>query len=187
MKLSKRQDEYLNQRVILFRLQYDIHSLQMHPKFPCRSVFNPTPKLSERRYAFRLVVVPCRYLPSPLTSFQTISPSPSSHISSFAVPNLLCCRIHLCCLASPPPCLSAAVFNYELVCHTHYTGATIRPTVGSRSLSIFAQSVAVLPTHFTISIIQHLICCRPTSPPPPYPSLLSHISVTVLTRRYLHC
>ena len=63
MTLSKRQYEYLNQQVILFRLKYEIHSLQMHPKSPCRSVVSPTPKLSDQRYALRLVVVTCRYFP----------------------------------------------------------------------------------------------------------------------------
>ena len=36
---------YLNQQLILFRLQYETHSLQMHTKSPCRSVFASTPKL----------------------------------------------------------------------------------------------------------------------------------------------
>ena len=89
MTLLKRQDEYLNQRVILFRLKYEIHSLQMHPKSPCRSVVSPTPQLSGRRYALRLVVAPYQYFPSPSSSFQPISPYPSSHISSVHVPHLL--------------------------------------------------------------------------------------------------
>ena len=184
--LSKHQDEYLNQLVILFRLQYEIHRLQIHTKSPCRSVFAPTTKLSEQQYALRLVVVPCQYFPSPSPSFQPISPSLSSHISYVAVPHLLRRRIHIFCPASPPPWSSDAVFTADLVFHTHYTGATIRPQVGSFPLSIFAQSVAVLPTHFAISAVPHLICCRPTLPPLPYPSLLSRISDTMLVHRCIH-
>ena len=63
MTLSKRQNGYLNQRVILFILQYETHSLQMHPKSPCRSIVAPTPKLSERQHALRLVVFSCQYFP----------------------------------------------------------------------------------------------------------------------------
>ena len=169
--------------MVLFRLQYETHSLQMHPKSPCRSIVAPTPKLLERLYALRLVVIPCQYLPSPSPFFQPISPSSSSHISFFAVPHLLHRLIHPCCPASPPLCSSAAVFTADLVCHPQYPGATIHPQVVSRSLSIFSQSVAVLTTHFSISVVPHLICCRPTSPLPPYLSLLSCISATVLVRR----
>ena len=186
MTLSKREDEYLNPWVILFRLQHEIHSLQMHPKSPCRSVVATTPKLSERRYALRLVVFSCQYFPSPSPSFQPILPSLSYHISSVAVPRILLRRIHICCPASPPLWSSAAVFDADLVYYPHYPGATICPRVVSFSLSIFSQSVAILPTHFTISVIPHLICCRPISPPPPCPSLLSHISSTVLFRHCLH-
>ena len=50
---------------------------------------------------------------------------------------------------------------------------------GSQSLLIFSQSVTVLTTHFVISIVLHIICCRPTCPPPQYPSLLSCIYSTV--------
>ena len=177
MTSSKRQDDYLNQRVILFRLQYETHSLQMHPKLPCRSVVAPTPKLSEQRYALRLIVVPCWYFPSLSLSFQSISPSLSSHISPIAVP---CCNSYL------PLWYSVAVFKADLFCHPHYPGATIRPQIGSRSLSIFSHSVAVLPTHFSISVVPHIICCCPTSPLPPYPSLLSRISTTVLILRCIH-
>ena len=141
MTLFKRQDEYLNQRVILFRLQYEIHSLQMYPKFPCRSVVAPTPKLLEQRYALRLLVVPCQYLPSLSPSFQTIFPYPSSHISSVVVPHLLCRRIHIFCPAYPPLCSSAAVFAADLGCHTHYPGGKIRTQGGSCSLLIFSQSL----------------------------------------------
>ena len=158
----------------------------MHPKLPFRSVVAPTHKLLERRYALRLVVIPCQYLTSPSPFLQTISPSPSSHISSVAVPHLLHHRIHTYCPASLPPCLSAAVFTSDLVFRPHYPVATIRPQVVSRSLSIFSQSVAVLTTHFAISVVSHLICCRPTSPLPPYQSLLSCISSTVLVRSCLH-
>ena len=117
--LSKRQNGYLNHQVILFRLQYETHSLQMHPKSPCRYVVSPTPKLSERQYALRLVVVPCWYFTSPSLSFQPIFPAPSSLISSVAVPHILRRRIHTCCPASPPLCSSAAIFAADLVYHLH--------------------------------------------------------------------
>ena len=106
MKLSKRQDGYFNQQVVLFRLQYETHSLQMHPKSPCRSVVSPTPNLLEQLYALRLLVAPCRYFTSPLY-----------HISYVAVPHLIRSRIHPCCPASPPPWSSSAVFTADLVCH----------------------------------------------------------------------
>ena len=107
-------------------------------------------------------------------------------MSSVAIPHLLHLRIHPCCPAYLPPCSSAAVFTADIVCHLHFTGSTIRPQVGSRYLSIFAQSVAVLTTHFSISVVPHLICCRPTSTPLPYPYLLSCISSTVIVHRCLH-
>ena len=186
MTLSKRQDGYLNQQVILFRLQYETHSLQIHTEFLCRSVVSITPKLSDLRYALRLVVFTCQYFPSLLLSFQPILSSPSSHISSVAVLHLLRRRINPCCTASPPPFSSADFFTADLVCHLHYPGATIRPKVGSRSLSIFSQSVAVLPTHFDISVVPHIICCRPTSPPPSYPFLVYRISATMIVLCCLH-
>ena len=71
----------------------------------------------EQRYALRLAVVTCKYLPSPSPSLQPISTSLLYHISSVAVPNLLRCRIHPYCPASPPPCSSDAVFTADLVCH----------------------------------------------------------------------
>ena len=89
MTLLKRQYGYLNQQVILFRFQYETHSLQMHPESPCRSVVAPTPKLSNRRYTLRLVVVTCRYFPSPSPCFQPISKYLSSRISSAADQSLL--------------------------------------------------------------------------------------------------
>ena len=154
----------------------------MNSKSPCISVIYLTPKLSEQRYALRLVVFTCWYFPSTSLSFQPIFPSPLSHISSVAVLNLLRCCINPCCLASLPPFSSAAVFTAELVYYPHYTGVTILPQVGSRSLLIFDHSVAVIPNHFAISITLHLTCCRPTSPPPPYPFILSRISATMLVR-----
>ena len=186
MTLPKGKDGYLNQQVILFRLQYETHSLQIHPESPCRSVVTLTPKFLDQQYALRLVVVTYQYLPSPLPFFQPIFPSPLSHISSVAVTHLFRRRIYPCCPASPPPCLSSNVFTADLVCHPYHHRAMIRPQVGSCSLSIFAQSIAVLPTHFAISVIPHLICCRPASLPPPYPSLLSRISATMLVRCCLH-
>ena len=170
----------------LFRLQYEIHRLQMHPKLLCRSVVAPTPNLTEQQYALWMIVVPCQYFTSPSPSFQPISPSLSSHISSVAVPHLLCCCIHICCPASPPTCSSAAVFIFDLVFHTHYPGATIFLQVRSRYLLIFPQTVAVLPNYFAVSVVPHRICCRPTSTLSPYPSLLSRISATVLFHRCLH-
>ena len=158
----------------------------MHPESPCRSVVAPTPKLLERQYALRLVVITCRYLPSPSPFFQPISPSPSSHISSVAVLHLLRRRIHPCCPSYPTPCSSTAFFTADLVCHPHYPGAMICPQVCSCYLSVFSQSLAVLTTHFVISVVPYLICFHPTSPPSPYPSLLSYISSTVLVRLCLH-
>ena len=86
MTSSKRQNVYLNQRVILFRLQYETHILQINPKSPCRSA--PLLKVPDREYALRLVVIPCQYFPIPSPSFQPTSPSALSHISSVAVPHL---------------------------------------------------------------------------------------------------
>ena len=186
MTLSKRQYGYLNQREILFRLQYETHSLQMHPELPCSSVVAPAPKLSEWKYALRLVVIPCQYLTSLLQFLQPISPSPSSHISSVAVLHLLHRRIHTCCPAYPPPSSSADVFTTDCFCYPHYPGVTICPHVGSRSLSIFAHSVAGLITNFAISVVPHLICFRSTSPLLSYTSMFSYISSTVLFRRCLH-
>ena len=143
----------------------------MHPKSPCRFVVTPTPKLSEQQYALRLVVIPCQYFSSMLPFFQPISPSLSSHISSVAVPHILRRRINTCRPASPPPCLSTAVFTDDLLFHPHYPGATIHPQVGSRSLSIFSQSAAVLTTHFAISAVPHILrrpidpCCPAYLPP----------------------
>ena len=121
VKLSKRQDGYLNQRVILFWLQYKTHSLQMNPEFPCRSIVTPTPKLLDQRYTLRLLVITCLYFPIPLPFFQSISSSLSSHISFVSAPHLLCRRIHTWCPASMTPCLSAIVFTDNLFCHLHYT------------------------------------------------------------------
>ena len=123
MKLPKRRDGYLNQQVILFRLQYETHSLQINPELPWRYVITPTPKLPEGRYALRLVVIPSWYFPSPLPFFQSILPSPSSHISSVAVPHLLRRHIHTCCTTSPSPLLHVAVFAAGLVCHPYYTAS----------------------------------------------------------------
>ena len=81
----------------------------------CRSIVAPMPKLSERRYALRLVVAPCHDFPSPSPSVETISPYLSSHISSVAVPHLLRRRIYPCCPTSLPPCLSANVLTANLV------------------------------------------------------------------------
>ena len=85
-----------------------------------------------------------------------------------------------------PSWSSASVFTSDLICHPYYPGATIHPQVVSRSLLIFAQCIAVLPTHLAISVVPHLICCHPTSLPPPYSSLLYRISTNVLVRRSLH-
>ena len=140
MTLSKRQDGYLNQRIILSRLQYETHSLQTYPKSPCRFVVYPTPKLLERGYALRLVVVPCRYFPSPSPFSQPISPSPLSHIFSVAVPHILRRRIHTCCPSSTLSCQSADVFTADLFCHPHYPTSPPRlhchPPVSMMRLSL---------------------------------------------------
>ena len=120
MTSSKRQNGYLNQRVIIFRLQYETYSLQMHPESPFRSVVAPTPNLSEQQYALRLIVVPYQYFPSLSPSFQPISSSPSSHISYVDVLHVFRRRIHPYCTASPPPCPSASVFAADLVFHSHF-------------------------------------------------------------------
>ena len=49
-----------------------------------------------------------------------------------------------------------------------------------------SQYVAVIPNHFSISVVPHLFCCRPASPPPQFQSLLSHISTTVTFWHCLH-
>ena len=118
--------------------------------------------------------------------FQLISLSPPSHISSVAILHILCRRINPCCPTSPPPCLTTSVFTADLLCHIHYPGAMIHPEVGSRFLSIVSQSISALPTRFAISVVLHLICCRPTSPPPPYPFVLSRISTTMTVWRCFH-
>ena len=168
MTLLKRQDGYLNQRVILFRLKYETHSLRIHPKPLCRYVVALTTKLSERRYALRLAVVLCQYFPSTSPLFQPISPSPLYHISSVAVPHLLHRRINPYFPASLPPCSSAAVFTADLIYHPHYPGAMIWTQVGSRYLSIFfSSSPSFQPIFF------HL--CRPT-----FHLLSSHISFAAI-------
>ena len=88
MKLSKCQDGYFNQHVIIFGLKYDTHSLPMHPESPCRSAITLIPKLLVQRYALRLVFVPCWYFTCPLPFLQPILPTPLSHISSVAVPHI---------------------------------------------------------------------------------------------------
>ena len=98
----------------------------MNPESPFRSVVSPTPKLSERRYALRLVVVPCRYCTSPSPVSQPFSPSLSNHISSVVVPHLLRRRIHSCCPAYPPLLLSLDVFTTDLVCLPHYPSSPPR-------------------------------------------------------------
>ena len=145
MTLPKRQDGYLNQRVILLRLQYETHSLQIHLKFPYRYVVACTPQLLEQLYALRLVVVPYQYFPSLLPFFRPISLSPSYHISSISVLHLLHRRIHPCCPEFPPPCLSDDVFTADLVCHPHYPTSQPRlcccpPVSLSRSSSHYPPS-----------------------------------------------
>ena len=82
---SKRQDGYLNQQVILFGLKYETHSLQAHPKLPCRSVVAPTPNLLEWQYDLRL----------DSCSLSMFSQSVAVLTTFFAfsvVPHLFCCR-----------------------------------------------------------------------------------------------
>ena len=146
MTLLKRQDGYLNRQVILFRLQYEIHSLQMHPKSPCRSDIALTPKLLERQYALRLVVVPCRYSTSPSPLFQPISLYPPSHISYVAVPHLLRRRIHPCFPKSPPLCSYASVFTAELVCHPYIPCLCYGPYRIIFHRSVYFVAVVCLPS-----------------------------------------
>ena len=149
MTLLKRQDGYLSRQVILFRLQYEIHSLQMHSKLLCRSAVALLPNLLEGQYALRLVVVPCQYLPSLSPSFQPILPSPLSHISSVSVPHLLRRCIHPCCPASPTLCSSATVFTADHVCHPYYPTSPLHlhccpPASLLQSLSNYLPSFRVL-------------------------------------------
>ena len=149
MTLSKRQDGYLNQQVILFRLQYETNSLQINPKSPCRSVVSLTPKLLEQQYVLGLVIIPCWYLTSMSPFFQTISPSLSSHISYVAVPHLLRHRIHTCCTASPPPWSSTDVFTADIVCRPYDPASPPRlhcypPASLLRSLSNYIPSLRIL-------------------------------------------
>ena len=107
MALLKRQYRYLNQQVNLFSLQYETYSLQMHPKSPCTSAVAPRPKLSERRYALRLVIFPCQYFPvrrrssNPLhhicrlTSLLLPSRISSAAVSIPFVPHILPCACML--------------------------------------------------------------------------------------------
>ena len=113
----------------------------MHPKFPRRSVFAPTPKLLERQYALRLVIFPCQYFPSPSPSFQPIS--------SVAVLHILPRRIYLCCTAYHPPSSSAAVFTADLFFRPYYPESPpclhfYPPTSLLRSLLHYLTSFLVL-------------------------------------------
>ena len=131
MTLLKRQDEYLNQRVILFRLQYETRSLQMHPELPCRSVVAPMPKLSEQRYALRLVVVPCWYLPSSVPFFQPIFfhlRCPTSlllpsriYFASVSIPVFP----HLRHRACPPLSLLMTLYAIPIIPHLHRASIVI--------------------------------------------------------------
>ena len=161
-----RQDGYLNQQIILFRLQYERYSLKMHPESPFRSIVTPTPNLSEQRYTLRLVVVPCQYFPSPSPFFQPILPSPSSHISSVSVPHLLRRRIHTYCPASPQLCSFSSVFTAELVYHPHYLASPRRlhfhpPASLLRFSSHYLSSSRVLCRRCFSTFLDHifsLIC-----------------------------
>ena len=152
MTLSKSQDGYLNKWVILFILQYETHSLQIHPESPFRSVVAPTPKSSEQRYALRLVVVPCRYLPDPSPFFQPILQYPSSHISSVVILHLLLRHMHPYHTASLPPCSSVAVLVAECFCHTHYTA--FPPCLHCHLLA----SILWFSLHYLL--LSRVLCCR---------------------------
>ena len=91
-----------------------------HPSLSSPLILSAIPIILERQNFLTLVVVPCQYLPSPFPSLQPISPYPLSHISSVAVPQIICRRIHLCCLASLPLCLSTAIFTTDLVFHPYF-------------------------------------------------------------------
>ena len=124
----------------------------MHPKWLCRSVVAPTPNLLEQQYALRLIIVPCWYLPIPFPSFQTISLSPLSHISSIALPNLPHRHIHPCCPASLPPCSSTAFFTSDLVYHPYYTASPPRLH--------FHPPVSLLRSSLHYLSSFRVICCR---------------------------
>ena len=194
MTLSKCQDGYLNQRVIWFRLQYETHSPQMHPKSPCRSVVVPTPNLLERRYALRLVVVPCRYLPILLPFFQPISPYPSSHISSIAILHLLLLRIHTCCPTSLPPWSYASVLTTDLVWHPHYLASPPRlrchPPASLLRFSLHYLSLYHVIHHRCLSTFSDRIFSLPVSIfttllDPLYSTLLFSFSTIILSLRFL--
>ena len=108
------------------------------------------PIIPEQRYALRLVVFPCWCMPSMLPSFQPISPSLSSHISSIAVvPHLLRHHIHPYCPASAPPWSSTDVFTTDLVFHKYYPASPPRlhcypPASLLRSLSHYLPSFRAL-------------------------------------------
>ena len=193
MTLSKRQYGYPNQRVILFRLQYETHSLQMNTEYLCRFIVAPTPKLLERRYDLRLVVVPCQYFPISSPFLQPISPSPSSHISSVAVPHLLLHRIHLYCPSSLPSCLSATVFTAELVYHPHYTASKPRlhcppPASLLRFSSHYLPSHCVLLCHclytFSDRIFPRSTSCCTTLLAPLCSALLFSLSALIFSLQF---
>ena len=91
MTLSNPQDEYLNQQVILFRLQYEIHILQMYPKSWCRSVITPTPKLSKQTIRPQVSSTSLSILSQSVTAI-------SIHLAISVVPHIFCC-----CPTSPLP------------------------------------------------------------------------------------
>ena len=109
-------------------------------------ILSAIPSIPDQRYVLRLVVVPCRYFPSTLPCLQPILPCPLSHISSVAVPHLLCRHIHPCCPASPPMCSSAAVFTSDLVYHTYLPRICCGPNRIFFHRSVYFAAVVCLPS-----------------------------------------
>ena len=132
---------------ILSRLQYETHSLQTHTELPCRSAVAPTPKLSERRYNLRLVVVPvnifsfCHRPSNPFCHFRRpTSLLLPSHISSSAVsiPVVPYILHRACPLLSSPLTFSVI----PIIPHLHRASIVILPRLfyGSRRI-IFHRPV----------------------------------------------
>ena len=148
MKLPKHQDGYLNQQVILFRLQYETHSLQMNPKSQCRSFVAPTPKLSEWGYALRLVFVPCKYFPVR---------------RRYSKPFL-----HLCCPTSlllPSRIYSTAV-SIPIVPHIHHRDLL------TLSSPLILSAIPIIPEQRYALRLEVVPCWYFPSPPPSLQNIL---------------
>ena len=126
--------------------------------------------ISERRYALSLAVVPCRCFPSPSPSLQPISPSPSSHIYSVAVPHL---RHHARLPLSSPLTLSDIPIIPE---QKYFLKLVVVPCQYFTSPSPFFQPIFPSPlSHISSVAVPHLLfhcihTCCPESPPPCSPA-----------------